>query len=182
MKKFLVGLFISAILIACNNEKPAEQKDESSAVPVPEAKMQPVEFADPKYMEMGKNALAALSKGDVAGWMNGYADNAVFQWNNLDSAVGKAAITDYWTKRRTESIDSITFTNMIFLPVKVNQPQSIEQPGVWLLGWYTVNAKYKKTGKRMIQLLHTDIHFNSSDQIDRVIMYIDRVPVNAAMK
>jgi hypothetical protein len=181
MKKLMVGLFISAILIACNNEKPAEQKEESAPAPVTETKMQPSEFADPKYMEIGKNGLAALSKGDVAGWMNSFAENAVYMWNSLDSLVGKPAISDYWTKRRTDIIDSINFTNMIFLPIKVNQPQSIEAPGVWLLGWYTVSSKYK-TGKRMTQLIHTDMHFNANDQIDRVIQYIDRVPINAALK
>lgn len=181
MKKLMVGLFISASMIACNNEKPAEQKEETAAVPVAETKMQPAEFADPKYTEMGKNALTALSKGDIAGWMNGYAENAVYQFNSGDSIVGKTAITNYWTKRRTEVIDSISFSNMIFLPLKVNQPQSIEQPGIWLLGWYRVSARYK-SGNSMSQLLHTDIHFNSSDQIDRVIMYIDRVPINAATK
>jgi hypothetical protein len=181
MKKLMVGLFISASIIACNNDKPAEQKEETAAVPVTETKTLPAEFADPKYTEMGKNALAALSKGDIAGWMNGYAENAVYQFNSGDSIVGKTAITNYWTKRRTEVIDSISFSNMIFLPLKVNQPQSIEQPGIWLLGWYRVSAKYK-SGNSMSQLLHTDIHFNSSDQIDRVIMYIDRVPINAATK
>lgn len=181
MKKLMVGLFISASMIACNNDKPAEQKEEAAAVPVTETKMQPAEFADPKYTVMGKNALAALSKGDIAGWMKGYAENAVYQFNSGDSIVGKTAITNYWTKRRTEVIDSISFSNMIFLPLKVNQPQSIEQPGIWLLGWYSVSARYK-SGNSMTQLLHTDIHFNSSDQIDRVIMYIDRVPINAASK
>lgn len=177
----MVGLFISATLIACNNDKPAEQKDQTAVPAVTEQKMQPAEFADPKYMAIGKNALDALSKGDIAGWMNGYADNAVYQWNNGDSLVGKALITDYWTKRRTEVIDSISFSNIIWLPVKVNQPQSIEQPGIWLLGWYRVTSKYK-TGRTMTQLLHTDMHFNANDQIDRVIQYIDRVPIVEALK
>lgn len=181
MKKVMVGLFILAALIACNNDKPVEQKEAAAVTPATETKLQPAEFADPRYTEIGKNALAALSKGDVAGWMSGYADNAVYMWNSLDSLVGKPAIQDYWTKRRTDVIDSISFTNMIFLPLKVNQPQSIEQPGVWLLGWYTVSSKYKN-GKRMTQLIHTDMHFNASDQIDRVIQYIDRVPINAALK
>ena len=131
-------------------------------------------------MDVGKKGIAALSAGDVEGWMNGYADNAVYVWNNGDSIAGKAAITAYWKKRRTEAIDSISFTNAIFLPIKVNQPQSVEAPGVWLLGWYQVNAKYK-TGKRMTQWIHTDMHFDANDKIDRVIQYLDRAPINAAM-
>jgi hypothetical protein len=41
-------------------------------------------------------------------------------------------------------------------------------------------AKYK-TGKSMTQWIHTDLHFDANDKIDRVIMYLDRVPIAAAM-
>jgi hypothetical protein len=33
----------------------------------------------------------------------------------------------------------------------------------------------------MTQLIHTDMHFNDADKIDRVIQYLDRVPINAAL-
>ncbi len=64
--------------------------------------------------------------------------------------------------------------------MKVNQTQATEEAGIWLLSWYNTNAKYK-TGKRMIQSIHTVQHFNANDKIDRVIQYLDRVPINAAM-
>ena len=113
--------------------------------------------------------------------MGSYADNAVYAWNNGDSLTGKAAIAEYWKKRRTEAIDTISFSNDIWLPVKVNQPQRTEAPGVWLLGWYQTAAKYK-TGKSMSQWIHTLIHFNNEDKIDRVLQFLDRAPINAAMK
>jgi len=178
-KMFTWALLGSALFFGCNNEKAPETKEKTPDATT-ETKSGPAEFADSKYSEIGKKGLAALSAGDIEGWMAGYADNAVFLWNNGDSIAGKTAITDYWKKRRTEAIDSISFTNQVFLPIKVNQPQSIEQPGVWLLGWYMTSAKYK-TGKRMTQWIHTDMHFNDADQIDRVIQYLDRVPINAAM-
>lgn len=172
----------STLFFGCNNEKASEPeaKTETTTAAVTETKTAPAEFADAKYGDMGRKGLAALSAGDIDGWTNDYADNAVYVWNNGDSLVGKAAIKDYWKKRRTEAIDSITFTNQIFLPIKVNQPQSVEQAGIWLLGWYMTSAKYK-TGKRMTQWIHTDMHFNDADKIDRVIQYLDRVPINAAM-
>jgi hypothetical protein len=34
----------------------------------------------------------------------------------------------------------------------------------------------------MSQWIHTDIHFDANDKIDRAIQYIDRVPINAATK
>ena len=114
--------------------------------------------------------------------MNTFADNAMYRWNNGDSLVGKKAISDYWKKRRTEAIDSISFSNDIWLSVKVNEPQqTVQAPGVWLLGWYAINAKYK-TGKRMMQWIHADMHFDAQDKIDIFIQYLDRAPINAAMK
>ena len=183
MKRLLSIAFISSLFFACTNSKTADTAatTSDSAVAAAPAKPQPAEFADPKYSDIGKKGLAALSSGDIDGWMASFADNAVYVWNNGDSLSGKAAITAYWKKRRGEVIDSISFKNEIFLPIKVNQPQSVEQPGVWLLGWYQVSAKYK-TGKRMGQWIHSDMHFDANDKIDRVIQYLDRAPINAASK
>lgn len=171
----------SSLVIACTNQKPADDKTATSAdsVAATQAKIQPAEFADAKYSDIGKKGLAALSSGDIDSWMGSFADNAVYQWNNGDSVAGKAAISAYWKKRRGEVIDSISFANDIWLPIKVNQPQRMEQPGIWLLSWYSVSAKYK-TGKKMSQWIHTDTHFDANDKIDRVIQYLDRTPINAA--
>jgi hypothetical protein len=177
MKKLLFLALGCYVLVACTGEMRHEKKSEAAVV---ETKPQPAEFADIKYAEIGKRMFAGLSSGDMAAYLDGYADNAVYQWNNGDSLGGKPAISEYWTKRRIEMIDSLTFSNEIWLPIKVNQPQSVEAPGVWLLGWYQVNAKYK-TGKTMIQWMHIDMHFDLNDKIDRVIQYVDRVPINAAL-
>jgi ketosteroid isomerase-like protein len=174
--KQLFFLFPFAILFfACGNEKPADVKTET-----PPATPPPAEFADMKYAEMGKKGLASLSSGDIDNWMADFADNAVYVWNNGDSLAGKTVIADYWKKRRGDVIESISFSNEIWLPVKVNTPQSMEQPGVWLLSWYQTTAKYKTSGKTMSQWIHTDYHFDANDKIDRVIQYVDRAVINAA--
>ena len=176
-------VLLTFFLFACNDQKPAAEKMESTvdSVAASMTKTQPVEFADQKYTEIGKKGLASLSSGDIDAWMSNFADNAVYLWNNGDSLAGKAAITAYWKKRRGEVIDSISFANDIWLAIKVNQPQSVEQPGIWLLGWYATSAKYK-TGKRMSQWIHADSHFDANGKIDRVIQYLDRAPINAALK
>lgn len=171
---------VVVVLMACNGSKPAEEgvktttAGESTALP-------PAEFADPKYSEMVKSGLASLSAGDVAAWLSSFSDNAVYAWGYGDSLVGKPAISEYWTKRRAEVLDSLTFANPIFLPVKINTPQSVEAPGVWVLAWYETTAKYKPSGKKMTQWIHTDNHFNADGKIDRVIQYVDRVAINNAM-
>ena len=181
MKKMIFLAAGCIFLFACNDAKkddktpaPATDTAVTAKTEVPQS-----EFADAKYTEIGKNSLAKLSAGDVAGFVSDYADTAVYVWNNGDSLAGKKAITDYWAKRRSEVIDSVKFSKNIWLPIKVNRPQSVEAPGVWLLGWYLCEAKYK-TGKRMTQWMHMDLHFNSADKIDRAIHYLDRALINAA--
>jgi len=182
MKKTIALAFVTIFFFACSGPS-SENKTETNAdsAAVAPAKQQPAEFADPKYADIGKSGLAALSSGNIDNWMSAFADNAVYLWSNGDSLAGKAAIAAYWKKRRGEVIDSISFTNDIWLPIKVNQPQKVEQPGNWLLAWYQVSAKYKN-GKRMSQWIHTDMHFDANDKIDRFIQYLDHAPINAALR
>ncbi len=171
------------ILLACNN-KPAEPTTTASTDTAATAEKKtppPSEFADPKYAEMGKKNLDQLSSGDVDGWMNSYADSARFSWSSGDSLVGKAAITNYWKDRRTKVIDSISYTNDIWLPLKVNKPQKgPDVAGVWLLGWYQVHVKYKN-GKKLTFWIHTDNHYDANDKIDITVQYIDKAPINKAL-
>ena len=179
MKQIFLGVLGCALLLSCNNPKPADATTTPAAAT--ETKAQPVEFADSKYADIGKRDLAALSSGDIDKWMEDIADNAKYYWNGGDSLIGKAAISAYWKKRRTEVIDSISYMNDIWLPIKVNEPQQqVQAPGVWLLGWYQVHAKYK-TGKHMSQWMHSDYHFDANDKIDQIIQYVDRAPINAAI-
>ena len=78
------------------------------------------------------------------------------------------------------AIDSLRYSNEIWLPIKVNQPQQKEKPGVWLMGWFQVTAKYKG-GSSMTQLMHILYHFNENDKIDEVNHFVDRAPIMAAM-
>jgi hypothetical protein len=182
MKKILMpaALFI---LLACNNEQKtdADTKMASATTDSSTTKSQPSEFADAKYTDMGKSGLAQFESGNIDEWLKGFADNAVWQWSSGDSLAGKEKIAEYWKNRRNTVIDSIKFTNDIWLPIKINTPQKgPDMPGVWLLNWYQTNVKYKN-GKKLVFWVHTDYHFDNADKIDRAIQYIDRAPINAAL-
>jgi hypothetical protein len=151
---------------------------ETPTVTSTDTKMQAVEFADAKYTEMGKKSLEDLSKGNMDAWMANYADNAKYYWNSGDSLVGKPAIDKYWRNRRADVIETITFENQIWLPVKL---ENVKKTGNWLLGWYKTTAKYKG-GKSMTQWIHTDFHFDENDKIDEVNQYLDKSVINEAMK
>jgi hypothetical protein len=171
------------ILLACNNTKPADSAATITTDTATAEKKPPPqsEFADPKYIDMGKKNLDQLSSGDIDGWMSSYADNARYNWSGGDSLVGKAAITNYWKERRTKVMDSITFTNDIWLPLKINKPQKgPDLAGVWLLSWYQVHVKYKN-GKKLTFWVHVDNHYDSTDKIDLTVQYIDKAPINKAL-
>ncbi len=180
MKQFILVIMTVLLFAACNNPKP-EEKAETTTSDTSLSRPQSAEFADTRYTQIGKSGLDNLSAGNVDAWMENFADDAVYQWNTGDSLAGKKAIMDYWKDRRANVIDMLTFSNVIWLPVKVNQPQSTEAPGTWLLGWYRVDAKYK-TGKSMTQWMHMAQHFNANDKIDRIIHYMDKALVMEATK
>jgi len=178
MRRILTALMSLAVLAACNNKssEPAKSNTDTTAVTT---EVKPSEIAGAKYMENGKHFLSSFSKGDIDGWLSDWADNGVFLWNTGDSLAGKAAVAKYW-KDRWSGLDSISFSNQIWLPIQVNKPQAIEAPGVWLLGWYMFNEKFKN-GKRVVEWAHDDLHFNSDGKVDRQIHYVDMAPIKAAM-
>ncbi len=139
------------------------------------------EFADARYVEMGKSTLHQFASGDIDGWVNGFADSATFHWSSGDSLKGKAAIANYWKDRRAKVIDSIVVSNDIWFPIKINTPQKgPDMPGIWVLNWHQVNVKFKN-GKRLGFWVHTDTHYNNADKIDVLVQYIDRAPINKAL-
>lgn len=182
MKQILTAFLIMSIFASCDNKKNEQTDDNATAATATtkdSTETKPVEFADARYADVGKHFIDAFSKGDIDGWMTDWADNGVFVWNSGDSVAGKTAIGNYWKDRWT-SLDSITFTNAIWLPITVNKPQSVEAPGTWLLGWYMFNEKFKN-GKRVVQWAHDDLHFNDAGKVDRMIHYVDMAPIKAAL-
>lgn len=174
MKKLLL-LAVSGILLYACQEKKTEEAKKESATPVPS------EFADARYTEMGKKMLAQFESGNMDAWMANYADNAVHVRSSGDSLVGKSEIEKYWKDRRTNVIESIKFSNDIWLPIKVNTSQKgPDMPGVWLLSWYQVDVKYKN-GSTLNFWVHNDHHFTANDKIDRTVQYIDMAPINKAL-
>lgn len=179
MKKLLVLLIAAAFLFSCSNDK-TEAKTDTPATETTSTEPKDQEIGDMKYVEIAKKCMPALENNDIDSWMATFADDAVYRFNNLDSVAGKANITDYWKKRRTDAIDSIKFSNVIWLPTKVNKVQApMQRPGNYALCWYATDIKYK-TGKSIRQRMHMVFHFNADDKVDMVSHYLDRAPIIAA--
>lgn len=184
MKNLLAWAFslVVIFLISCQTDVSTKVTTDGDMKPDSTvATTSPAEFADQKYASVVRNALGSLSSGDIPAFTSSFADNAVYAWNYGDSLAGKQAITEYWTKRRADVIETLEFSDMITLPLKVNTPQSVERTGVWVLTWHQTDAKYKPTGKSMTQWIHSTIHFDANDKIDRWIQYVDRQLIAEAM-
>ena len=182
MKQTIGFLLCAVICFACNNDKSATA--DSNTVTDTASKeittTRGYEFGDDKYIQMAKQVMQNLSSGNIDSYVSAYADNAIYRFSGGDSLNGKQAITDYWQKRRSEVIDSLSYSSEAWLPVKVNTPMYTGQLlGNYALTWNIVTAKYK-SGKTMSQRMHMVFHFDNNDKIDRVTQYLDRVPVLAA--
>ena len=176
MRNLVIVLICCVLISGC-----AKKAEEQTAAPfVTEVKPAPVEITDPKYVEIGKGIGAGLTSGDIDAMTSNFADNAKYFWSAGDSLVGKQAIIDYWKDRRGKVIETMSYPQSVWLPIKMNEAQGAATAGVWLLVWNQVAVKYKN-GKELKFWAHTDYHFDSNDKVDRVIQYIDRAPINAAL-
>jgi hypothetical protein len=179
MRNILLGACCLIIISACKNE--AEKTDQPTAIKSETTKSpRPVEFADQKYIDMGKKSFQQFISGDIDGWASGFADDIIFRWSAGDSLAGKEAIVKYWKDRRMNVINSLQTSNDIWLPVTVNEPQATESKGTWLLNWHQVKATYKNN-ETLTFWVHIDMHYNNDMKIDQIIQYLDRAPINAAV-
>ena len=181
MKQTIGFLLLAVIFAACSNDKTsADTSTTTMDTASTEVNTRGYEFGDDKYVQIAKQTMQDLSSGNVDGFLSTYADNAVYRFSGGDSLNGKQAIADYWKKRRSEVIDSLSYSNEAWMPVNVSNPMYTGQlTGNYALAWNMVYAKYK-TGKSMKQRMHMVFHFDNNDKVDRVTQYLDRVPVVAA--
>lgn len=183
MKKIFHGVILSAFLflLSCNNEEKAGTTGDATA-DTANGKKPATEMLDISEADGIKAAFAALGRGDIDAMTATYDDNARHFWSAGDSAVGKQAIKDYWNGR-WKLIDSLTFSEVIVLPIRINESQSPQYAtnGKWVLAWTFSHVKYKN-GKKLDFWAHTDYYYNDAGKIANVIQYIDRYPIMEATK
>lgn len=181
MKKFLFGVFISAFLLSCSDEKKDEAtaSTEATTTTSPEPKKTGDEILDMSETDGVKKGLTAFSQGDIEGMTADYADTVFQLWSGLDSLRGKKAVQDYY-KSRWALIDSLNFSDHILVPLKANVQQSMYAPtGKWILAWSFAHVKYKN-GKKIDFWVHNVYHYNDANKIDFVGQYLDRDPIMKA--
>lgn len=185
MRKFVLPFLLPIFFFACKDDKKAAEAPADAMVKTAstssDSKSQAAEFADPKYMDWGKGMMKEMADGNYDAYGSHFADNAVYQWSSGDSLAGRDAIVKYWKNRRATVLKSVVYANDIWLPIRVSQPQrGPDMKGVWLMCWQQVTPTYNN-GKTLTFWTHQDMHFNDSDKIDRLVVYMDRAPINAAL-
>ena len=182
MKKVFLGMFITAFLLACNNEKKeSNASTDASTTASSSDKKNADELLDISEGDVVKNSVIAFSKGDVEAMAANYADTILYLWSGGDSLRGKKAVQDYY-KGRWNVIDSLYYSDHVVLPVKVNVQQSPFAPtGKWVLLWSFAHVKYKN-GKKIDFWVHNVNHFNDAGKIDFIGQYLDRHPIMEASK
>ena len=175
MRKSLIGVVISLVLLSCNNAKKEEAPKTAEAgteATAPEKKA-PAELLDMSTADVIKQSFEAFTKGDVDGMAANFADTVFYTWSAGDTIRGKQGVIDYY-KGRWKVIDSAAVSETIVLPVQVNESQSKFAPtGKWVLYWGLWHVKYKN-GKKINFWMHNVNHFNDAGKVDFVGQYIDR--------
>ena len=182
MKKILFVVFICVFLFACN-EKAEETTDSTNATSTATADANKTtdEILPMSETEAVKRSIMAFTTGDVDGMTADYADTVLYLWSSLDSIRGKQKVQEYY-KGRWALIDSLSYSEFILVPLKVNMQQSMFAPtGKWVLAWTLTHVKYKN-GKKLNFWVHNVYHYNSANKIDFVGQYIDRLPIMGAAK
>ncbi len=164
MKKSIVFL-LCCVLMACNQtqEEP------------------PIAIADGKYIDISREILTSLCKGDLDAFIKNYAEEARYRWNYGDSLLGRQAIYDYWKERRTSVIDTITFRNETWLAIKANNPPKHITPGVYVLNWSDFTVTYSN-GSTIDMNIHTVFGFDTNDRLISTRQYLDRSLIADALK
>lgn len=182
MRKIFLSMITLALLVSCGDDKKEKEADDTLVKSTSaDAKPMQSEIADAKYTDLGKAMMKNFTDGKLDAWGESLADNIVYLYSSGDSMAGKQAVLNYWKDRREKIVQSTEMTNDIWLPIKVNQSQKgPDVPGIWLLNWGQVKATYRN-GKVLEFWVHQDLHYNDQDKVDRIVMYMDRAPINAAM-
>ena len=181
MKKVFFGVFISLFFISCT-EKAEEKPASDTSAPTTETKTPATEVLDLSEADGVKAGSAAFLKGDIDGMTAGFDDNVRYYFSGGDSLIGKQKVKDYYTGR-WKLIDSVTYSETILLPIRINESQSPQYAtvGKWVLTWNFAHVKYKN-GKWIHFWIHTDYHFNDAGKVNTVVHYIDQRPIMEATK
>jgi len=177
MKNLLAALCLMAIIASCS--APTQEAETADTPPPPPPPSRGIELGDESLIDIAKQGLDAMTAQDLDGFTAAFTDDAVYQFNSGDSLAGIDQIREYW-QGRMDVIETISFSQEIFLPVTVTEYQAAG-PGDWVLAWFNVQATYSGGGA-MGQSIHTAYHFTADKKIDRVVQWLDRVPIMQAQE
>ncbi|MDX1585566.1 MAG: hypothetical protein R3222_02435, partial [Balneolaceae bacterium] len=94
---------------------------------------------------------------------------------------GKTAVLEWWNNwENTSGIESMTFSNPVFLPVVAQTaPNYAGLTGPYVVSYMSNEMVYNGTTVNL--RMNFTLHFNDQKKIDRYYTYYDRSPIINAM-
>ncbi|MGB7786813.1 MAG: hypothetical protein WBL27_11985 [Salinimicrobium sp.] len=176
MKKMLLLMCAVFLLFSCNGER-KEKKEEK-----PATDQSNYEVASEKFSDLSEEALNRMAALDFDGWGEMLSDDVQYFFPDGDAETrtileGKEEVVNWWKNwKKDSSIEEMTITNPVFIPVKANQKLNYSGlTGVIVLSYFSNEMVYN--GQPVSVRMNFATHFNEDSLIDRYYTYYDRTPI-----
>ncbi|WP_029038096.1 hypothetical protein [Salinimicrobium xinjiangense] len=176
MKKMITLTALFALLLSCN-DKAAERNEKPVA-----NNQSNYEVASERYSDLNEEALAKMAALDFNAWGEVLSDDVQYFFPDGDADTrtvlkGKEEVINWWNDwKQNSGIETMTFSNTVFIPVKANQKLNYSGlTGVIVLAYVSNEMVYN--GQPVNVRMNIATHFNNDSLIDRIYTYYDRTPI-----
>lgn len=140
------------------------------------------DLAPEEYADLAEQSLMHMEQFEFDEWGEMLADDVEYYFPDGDEGIrtvliGKRNVVDWWNDwRLTSGIDSMKFSETVFLPVEAEEvPSYSGLPGVYVVSYFSNMMVYN--GKPVSIRMNFTMHFNQDQKIDRYFTYYDRTPI-----
>ncbi|MBU6366171.1 MAG: hypothetical protein KJT01_08165 [Gemmatimonadetes bacterium] len=171
------ALVLAVAATACDSIARRNQPPErTSIVPIDTAD------ANSTFLPLGdtetrplREAVAALERGDVAGFVANMADTVVVVAPDGTEMKGRQQLYDYWTTRFKTDLKEVAYARSSYLGLNAFRPGAPAIPGKYLMVWSTVTATYQD-GHSATFPAHLAVHLDAAGRFDGLFTYFDMEP------
>lgn len=173
----VLALALAAAAAACADSFTPDPTDlRASIVPIDTAD------ANSTFLPLGdtetrplREAIAALERGDVAGFVANMADTVVVVAPDGTEMKGRQQLYDYWTTRFKTDLKEVAYARSSYLGLNAFRPGAPAMPGKYLMVWSTVTATYQD-GRSATFPAHLAVHLDAAGRFDGLFTYFDMDP------
>lgn len=169
-----------SLMMGCTGMESQEQQTNSATT------NSAYELASDEYSDLAEEALSHLADLDIDAWGEMLADDVTYYFPDGDSGTrtvltGKEEVINWWQNWKENSgIESMTFTEPVFLPVIANRTLNYSGlEGVFVISYFSNEMVFNGNPVRL--RMNYVSFFNDENLIYRYYSYYDRTPIIEAM-